>query len=97
MCGMQLADSVSTKELMVRLGLNNTIVEVVRQKSLRWLGHLVRKGDDDCVEQTWRFEVEGSKGMGRSRLAWKSMIENLCRGLCLDFENVMLGWNGEKR
>ena len=26
MCGMQLADVVSTKELMVRLGLDSTIV-----------------------------------------------------------------------
>ena len=48
---MQLADSVSTKELMVRLGLVSTIVGVVRQGSLRWMGHVVRKRDDDCVVQ----------------------------------------------
>ena len=48
LCGVQLADGVSTKELMVRLGLDCTIVEVVRQGSLRWLGHVVRKEDDDC-------------------------------------------------
>ena len=47
MCGVQLADDVNTKELMVRLGLDCTIVEVVRQGSLRWLGHVVRKEDDD--------------------------------------------------
>ena len=35
MCGVQLADGVSTKELMVRLGLDSTIVEVARQGSLR--------------------------------------------------------------
>ena len=61
MCGVQLADGVSTKELMVILGLVSTIVEVVRQGNLRWLGHVVRKGDDDCVKQAWRFEVEGSR------------------------------------
>ena len=65
MCGVQLADGVSTKELMVGLGLDCTIVEVVRQGSLRWLGHVVRKEDDDCVKQAWRFEVEGSRGRGR--------------------------------
>ena len=68
MCGVQLADGVSTKELMVRLGLDCTIVEVVRQGSLRWLSHVVRKEDDDCVKQAWRFEVEGSRGRGRPRL-----------------------------
>ena len=51
MCGVQLADGVSTKGLMVRLGLDSTIVEVVRQGSLRWLGHVVRKEDDNCVKQ----------------------------------------------
>ena len=35
MCGVQLADCVSTKVFMVRLGLDSTIVEMVRQGSLR--------------------------------------------------------------
>ena len=83
MCGVQLADGVSTKELMVRLGLDSTIVKVVRQGSLRWLGHVVRKEDDDCVKQAWRFEVVGSRGRGRPRLTWKRMMENLCCGLGL--------------
>ena len=67
MCGVQLADGVSTKDLMVRLGLVSTIVDVMRQESLRWLGHMVRKRDEDCVKQVWRFEVEGSRGRGRPR------------------------------
>ena len=58
MCG------VSTKELMVRLELDCMIVGVVRQGSLRWLGHVVRKEDDHCVKQSWRFELEGSRGRG---------------------------------
>ena len=87
MCGVQLADGVSTKKLMVRLGLVSTIVEVVRQGSLRWLGHVVRKGDDDCVKQTWRFEVKLSR-RGRPRLVWKGMMENLCRRLGLNVEDA---------
>ena len=92
MCEVQLADGVSTKELMVRLGLDSTTIEVVRQGSLRWLGHVVRKVDDDCVKQTWRFEVVGSRGRGRPKLTWKGMMENLCRGLGLvlkdDYDRV---------
>ena len=87
MCGVQLADGVSTKKLMVRLGLDSTIIEVVRPGSLRWLGHVVRKRDDDCVKQAWRFEVEGSRGRGKPRLIWKGMIEKLFRGLGLVLEN----------
>ena len=50
MCGVQLADGVSTKKLMVRLGLVSTIVELVSQGSLRWLGHVVKKRNEDCVK-----------------------------------------------
>ena len=50
MCGVQLADGVSTKKLVVRLRLNNMIFKVLRQGGLRWLGHVVKKGDDDCVK-----------------------------------------------
>ena len=71
MCGVQLADGVSTKELMVRLGLDNTIVEVVRQGSLRWLEHVVKKRDKNCVKQAWRFEVENSRRGGRLLKWWK--------------------------
>ena len=88
MCGVQLADGLSTKELMVRLGLDNTIVEMLGQGSLRWLGHVVKKRDDDYVKQAWRFEVEGSEGRRRPRIAWKSMMENLCRGLGLDLADA---------
>ena len=93
MCGVQPADDVCTKELMVRLGLDCTIVELVRQGSLRWLGHVVRKEDDDCVKQAWRFEVEGRRAMGRPRLTWKGIMENLCRGLGLVLED---GYDGVK-
>ena len=70
---------------MVRLGLDSTIVEVMREGSLRWLGHVVRKGDDDSVKQA--FGVEGSRGRRRSTLAWKGLIENLCHGLGLGLED----------
>ena len=66
---MVLADGVSTKKFMARLGLDRTIVGVMRRGSLRWLGHFLSKGDDNCVKQTWRFEVEGSSGWERPRLA----------------------------
>ena len=78
---------MSAKNLMVELGLDNNIIEEVRQ-SLRWLGRVVRKRKDDSVKQAWRFEVEGSREKRRPRLAWKNMIENLCRGLGLDLEDA---------
>ena len=88
MCGMQLADGVSTKKFVVRLGLDSTFVEMVRQGSSRWLGHVVRKAHNDSVEQAWRFEVKDSRRRKRPRLAWKNMMENLCRGFGLGLEDA---------
>ena len=51
-------------------------------------GLYCKKGDDDCVKQAWRFEVESSRERGRPRLVWKSMMGNLCRGFGLDFEDA---------
>ena len=66
MCGVQLADGVNTKELMVKLGLVSTTVEVEKQGSLRWLGYVVNKGGDDCVKhESLRLKVvEGGEGQG---------------------------------
>ena len=51
MCDVQLADGVSTEELIVRLKLDKNISQVVRRESLRWLGYVVKKGDDDFVRK----------------------------------------------
>ena len=61
---------------------------MVRQESLRWLGHVLRKEDENCLKQARRFDVEGSRGRRRPRLAWKSMMENLCNGLGLGLEDA---------
>ena len=79
---------MNTKKLMVRLGLDNTIIEVVRQGSLKWLDHVVREEDNDCVKQAQRFEVKGSRRRERPRLAWKSMMENLCREFGLGLKDA---------
>ena len=88
MCVRQLAGGVSTKELITRLEVDNNIIEMMRQKNLRWLSHAVRKGDDDCVKQTWSYEFESNRQRARLRLAWKSMMENFCRGLGLGLEDA---------
>ena len=75
MSDVKLVDRISTRELMERSGLKDTIVEIVRQGSLRWLGHILRKGDDKCVKQAWNFTIEGSRGRGRMKRSWKSMIK----------------------
>ena len=60
----------------------------MRQGSLRWLGHVVRKRDDDCFKQAWRFKVKGRKGRGKPRLAWESMKQDFCREFRLGLKDA---------
>ena len=88
MCGVKLADRINTTKLMEILGLKDTIVETVRQGSLRWLGHVLRKSDDECVKQAWNFEVEDIRGRGRPKMSWEGMMEKQSRKVGVNFEDV---------
>ena len=44
-CGVTLADRVRSAELMERIGLKESVIEVVRRSSLRWF-----KVDGACVD-----------------------------------------------
>ena len=61
---------------MVRFGLDNTIVEVVRQGNLRWLGYVVRKGDDDCVKQAWNLCRKFGVGLGDAYDKWRERVRS---------------------
>ena len=50
MCRVKVTDRICTDKLMKRLGLKNKIVGTVRQSSLRRLGHILRKDDDECIK-----------------------------------------------
>ena len=41
MCGVKVSDIKNTNELMKRLGLEETVVEVVKRSGLRWMGHVL--------------------------------------------------------
>jgi len=44
-CGVKLQDTVPSKELRERLGLDD-IISVLQQNKLRWYGHMLRKEDN---------------------------------------------------
>ena len=49
---------MNTIELMARLGLE-TAVEVIKRSGLRWMGHVLRREDDELVKRAWDLEVDG--------------------------------------
>jgi len=58
MCGVELSDKVACEELRDRLGLED-VVKVLQRNRLRWFGHVLRKDDSEWVKKCMDFVVEG--------------------------------------
>ena len=75
MCGVKLVDRLNTVALMERLGLEDSVLEVVRRSGLRWLGHVLRSEDDDPIKIVWRLEEDVVRGRGRPKMTWKDNMK----------------------
>ena len=64
MCQVTLRDRKSSEELRDRLGITN-IVDMLRQKRLRWYGHVERMDEEDPVNRCRSLEVGGVRSKGR--------------------------------
>ncbi len=82
-CGVKLADRKSTDELIERLGLGETVVEVVRRCGLRWMGHVLRRNTEDPIRRAWNIEVDGRRGRGRPKMTWKEGVSREARKIGL--------------
>ena len=73
-CGVKLQDRVTSKELRGRLGLDN-IISVLQRNRLRWYGHVLRKEDNDWVKKCMEYEVEGARSRGRPKKTWREIVD----------------------
>jgi len=74
MCGMKLQDRIPSKGLRERLGLDD-IISVLQRNRLRWYGHLLRKEDNDWVKKCMEYEVEGARPRGTPKKTWREIVE----------------------
>ena len=74
MCGVSLRDRVPSAELRERMGIES-VSDALKRNRLRWLGHVLRKDDDDWVKKIMSFEVEGKRRRGRPRMTWSQVVE----------------------
>ena len=66
MCSVKLQDRVPSKELRGRLGLDD-IISVLQRNRLRWYGHVLRKEGNDWLK-VWSMNVSsGTDSPGLSR------------------------------
>ena len=70
---------------------------MVKASSKQWNGHVLKKQDENVIIKALKFEVNGSKGRGRSKETWKTQVENEMKKKGLVKEMHVIEQNGEVR
>jgi len=70
MCGMKLSDKVAWVELRDKLGPDDTVAVLLRNR-LQRKGHTLWKADNEWVKRYLDFVVEGARPRDRPNRTWK--------------------------
>ena len=73
MCGVTMRDRYPCEELRAWVGIK-PIVDVMRQRRLRWFGHIGRREDNSWLKKVQILGVDGHSGRGRPCKTWEDVI-----------------------
>ena len=74
MAGVSLRDGVRSEEVARRCGVDG-LEMVMRERRLRWFGHVRRKEEDDPIRRVMDLEVDVRRPGGRPKNTWKKTVE----------------------
>ena len=72
-CNVRLLDRVNSNTLLSRLHLSD-ITDVLRQRRLRWFGHVSRS--DGWIKRVTELQIDGEPISGRPKKTWREVIAN---------------------
>ena len=70
MCSVTMRDRYPCEELRAQVGVK-PIVDVMRQRRLRWFGHIERREDNSWLKKVQILAVDDHNGRGRPRKTWE--------------------------
>ena len=73
-CGVTLKDMVESTVIASRVGVND-LEEHLRQKRLRWFGHIARRDEEVEIKKVFELKIEGRRKRGRPVKQWIDMVE----------------------
>ena len=73
-CGVTLKDMVESTVIASRVGVDD-LEEHLRQKGLRWFGHIARRDEDVEIKKVFELNIEGRKKRGRPVKRWIDVVE----------------------
>jgi len=69
-------DRMKMSEIRDRVGLKAIITDVVKKRRLTWFGHVVRRGQESIVLQSYKKEFMGKRPRGRPPKRWMDQIRH---------------------
>ena len=69
MAGVSLGDAVSSREVAESCGVKELGI-LLRERRLRWYGHVVRRGEGEPLRRVREVEVAGTRPRGRPKKSW---------------------------
>ena len=82
MAGVRLQDHTMSEEVARRCGLRQ-ISDVMRERRLRWYGHVKRRDEGEALAIARDWTVEGRRPRGRPRKTWIDNVKDDMRALNL--------------
>ena len=82
-CGVNLMDKLSTKDLMQMMDLNETIDQLARANSVHLYGHVLIKDKNNVWRRALDVKVQGTRKRGRRKKTWLKTVVELSRNVGL--------------
>ncbi len=76
--GVSRRERLRNDEIRDRLGMEESIVDVVNARRLRWFGHVVRSAEHSCINASYKLDFPNRRPRGRPRKRWSDCIRELC-------------------
>ena len=73
-CGVTLKDMVDSMVIASRVGVDD-LEEHLRQKRLRWFGHIARRYEEVEIKKVFELKIEGRRKRGRPVKRWIDVVE----------------------
>ena len=54
----------------------HSMAEFLREKRLRWFGHVQRRDKDDATRKILQMTVDGKRNRGRPMLRWRDLVKD---------------------
>jgi len=72
---VSLRHRIPNVEIRARLGIENTIIDSIRLRRLRWFGHVVRRPPHTLVNKAYYQDFQKPRPRGRPPKRWRDQIE----------------------